>query len=598
MPQDATTRADGFDTPGIFGSPAGVLSLDAPPLAFTLDLGVFAGPPSQGVAAARPRPMGTFNPSIAPAPPSLCRRCAFVATLRVDALHQCNASSPLYYTVGNREPGLRGQVGVGAWFKGTALVVLDASYTTLGWTWLLVSPEKQISRADPNATSRWHVPLGAAGRFGPPWAAPVYDARIFNFEGTLFSSQVCKACDFSVTQLRLAADPTADGGVANLQAWATRRFVVREGWAAGRNQALFAARPAAGSPTALMLQPWLGLVGSLGRPRYKVETVNCTEKNFRVRHNGHGGKGSRLVCGTHIGPALPVAAIENDMHARRRGPGWFGQLELVSNVTASAAVRSLKAAGLRVSATANLVRIRRGVGERRCEALLGVGHVHRREGRGNMVIRRREALGCASDAQCNRMRAEKAKAKGKGKGRGRRNNKGRRRLAEVALPPKGRRLAPAPLPVGWNLTRPLAAGGWRRERKRTSMNSRTGFRWGYEYTHFWYAVEPVAPFRLLAASDEWCIGAAGAPGDCESIQFVSGLAVAGEDKARRARLRSGGGGDGVDGGRVVLAYGVNDCEAKLGEISLTRVWQSLRPLEGGAGDGGGGVCTRVGEGST
>ena len=77
------------------------------------------------------------------------------------------------------------------------------------------------------------------GRFGPPWAAPVYDARIFNFEGTLFSSQVCKACDFSVTQLRLAAEPTADGGVANLQAWATRRFVVREGWAAGRNQALF-----------------------------------------------------------------------------------------------------------------------------------------------------------------------------------------------------------------------------------------------------------------------------------------------------------------------------------------------------------------------
>ena len=112
------------------------------------------------------------------------------------------------------------------------------------------------------------------------------------------------------------------------------------------------------------------------------------------------------------------------MHARRRGTGWFGQLELVSNVTGTAAVRSLKAAGLRVSATANLVRIRRGVGERRCEALLGVGHVHRREGRGNMVIRRREALGCASDAQCNRMRAEKAKAKGKGKGRRRRNKGG------------------------------------------------------------------------------------------------------------------------------------------------------------------------------
>ena len=44
----------------------------------------------------------------------------------------------------------------------------------------------------------------------------------------------------------------------------------------------------------------------------------------------------------------------------------------------------------------------------------------------------------------------------------------------------------------------------------------------------------------------------------------------------------------MDGGRVVLAYGVNDCEAKLGEISLARVWQALRPLE--TGDG---VCARV-----
>ena len=311
---------------------ASVLSLDAPDRPSSRSTSACSpGPPIAGrggAAAADGHVQPVDRAGAAVALPALR---AFVATLRVDALHQCNASSPLYYTVGNREPGLRGQVGVGAWFKGTALVVLDASYATLGWTWLLVSPEKQISRADPNATSRWHVPLGAAGRFGPPWAAPVYDARIFNFKGTLFSSQVCKACDFSVTQLRLAADPTADGGVANLQAWATRRFVVREGWAAGHRPGALCGAAGGGVADGACLQPWLGLVGSLGRPRYKVETVNCTEKNFRVRHNGHGGKGSRLVCGTHIGPALPVAAIENDMHAPKEGTGWFGQLELVSN---------------------------------------------------------------------------------------------------------------------------------------------------------------------------------------------------------------------------------------------------------------------------
>ena len=63
--------------------------------------------------------LGQFNPSIVRAPSRLCSRCKFVATVRVDTLHQCNASSPLYLPKAKR-----GQHH----FTGTALVVLDASY--------------------------------------------------------------------------------------------------------------------------------------------------------------------------------------------------------------------------------------------------------------------------------------------------------------------------------------------------------------------------------------------------------------------------------------------------------------------------------------
>ena len=37
-----------------------------------------------------------------------------------------------------------------------------------------------------------------------------------------------------------------------------------------------------------------------------------------------------------------------------------------------------------------------------------------------------------------------------------------------------------------------------------------------------------------------------------------------------------------NGSRLVLSFGVNDCEAKLGLISLPRVWRLLQPLPGAA----------------
>ena len=44
--------------------------------------------------------------------------------------------------------------------------------------------------------------------------------------------------------------------------------------------------------------------------------------------------------------------------------------------------------------------------------------------------------------------------------------------------------------------------------------STSAFRWGSQYTHFFYAVEASAPFRLLATSNEFCLGATANDTDC------------------------------------------------------------------------------------
>ena len=46
------------------------------------------------------------------------------------------------------------------------------------------------------------------------------------------------------------------------------------------------------------------------------------------------------------------------------------------------------------------------------------------------------------------------------------------------------------------------------------QRSTSAFRWGSQYTHFFYAVEASAPFRLLATSNEFCLGATANDTDC------------------------------------------------------------------------------------
>ena len=54
---------------------------------------------------------------------------------------------------------------------------------------------------------------------------------------------------------------------------------------------------------------------------------------------------------------------------------------------------------------------------------------------------------------------------------------------------------------------------------------REPFVFGYRYTHLWYTLQPHPPYRTLATSGEFCIGAEQDRRDCESVQFISGLAL-------------------------------------------------------------------------
>eukprot|EP00439_Symbiodinium_sp_Y106_P040006 s1322_g4.t2 len=91
------------------------------------------------------------------------------------------------------------------------------------------------------------------------------------------------------------------------------------------------------------------------------------------------------------------------------------------------------------------------------------------------------------------------------------------------------------------------------------------------YHQFFYLLRAMEPFDVVAVSPEWCITINGRfsqhwsqvlqPGEeaCESIQFVSGLTLRGDE--------------------VVVAYGINDCESDLLVIPAATVLGMLRPVE-------------------
>jgi len=187
----------------------------------------------------------------------------------------------------------------------------------------------------------------------------------------------------------------------------------------------------------------------------------------------------------------------------------------------------------RLSTTTSLLEVSRGKGGgkagRRCSALLGVGHTHRRDG---PLLR--------------------------GRGRGRRRPTAPRRASAEA--------------------EAQAAAAAEAAEAEAEAAARSPFQFGSAYTHFFYTLAPTPPHQLLATSAEFCVGAAQAPHDCESVQFIAGLALEasaraalqpGQPEPRRGRS---------NGSRLVLSFGVNDCEAKLGLVPMQRVWKLLQPL--------------------
>ena len=464
-----------------------------------------SGPPELGVPASLRR-LHTFNPSLAAAPSGLCPRCTHVVALRADALHQCDASSPLW----TREAGTPAVVATNAWFKSTILAALDSEQQVLGWTWLLIAPAAQVSTIA--ARSRWHVAPGVTDDFAPPWGAMSYDARLINYGGRLFATYLrschkAQPCDFGVAQLQLRATPTPNGALTRFQAWALPPASSKAPWAQGRNQALFVVG------MRLMVQPWLGLIAAFEeQPAVDRRHVHCYEKRPLSTWQR---RQEREICGPTARDS--VMALE-----RLR----LGELRLLysrgSGVRGSKVSRddaldaSRDESGHTHSPTANLVRVARISGGKECAAYLGVGHVHR------------------GDGALNRWHHRPSRSA--------RSARASRRRAGRSLPDGGAHVAAA-------------------------------FKFGFDYHHYLYTLAAQAPHQMLGKSEPFCVASEQDPLSCERVQFLSGIAL----MANGSTL-----GSSTEEAHLLVSFGVNDCEAKVGRLPLRRLWEMLRPLPGTA----------------
>ena len=513
----------------------------------------------------RAQPARAYNPSLARAPPGMCPLCAYVVSLRVDTLHQCSTASSPY----NALHGENNRLTTSEWFQATAIGILDSSLRLIRWTWLLNSPSYQI--APPGLTaaqarSAGCVRVGEANAFAPPWAKQTYDARLLNLDGDgLLVTYACSSCVFSVSPMQLTAETTADGGVAELRAWATDRATYQHHrWLAGRNQALFVHVPhgdqdglvarapsgpsrgqghhqtreerrrtasvASASTPTLYVQSRLGLVGSLGKPRFVWRQARCHSRPARAHevpspancrselHRSH-------TCGTHpdgstvsaqrlLGMAASDAQlVANTTHTigtLLRPAGAYGGLSLTTNLLHVASNQHGSPQPPSPSSPAAP-----------CEAYLGVGHLHRGEGTSNKRMYRR------------------------------------------------RRSGPPP----WASQTPRPA--------------RQPFAFGFRYTHFFYTIEAQPPFATLAVSPEFCLASPSDPNECESVQFISGLAhrasrnnEASSHSAHNRTSHPARPTAHLDD-ELIVSYGVNDCEARVATLPLTLVWSMLQPLARG-----------------
>jgi hypothetical protein len=97
-------------------------------------------------------------------------------------------------------------------------------------------------------------------------------------------------------------------------------------------------------------------------------------------------------------------------------------------------------------------------------------------------------------------------------------------------------------------------------------------RFGHHYTHAFYTVKPgVSSSTLVALSPEFVLPSFHKPDDAEIIQFVSGLEI----------IHVPGNDDDETTPVVILAYGINDCEAAITTIDWKAVQTFLQPVAPG-----------------
>ena len=582
------------------------------------------------------RPVRLFNPSLARAPAGLCPKCTWAISLRVDQLHQCSSeTSP--YTAGQALLGsvdwfqataiaiLDAELKLLGWTwmvnaPSYQIAAASADLATLNQTGCL-----GIGGGGPG------LPSGTDGFMPPPFAKQTFDARLLHLNGELLVTYACSSCVFSMSTLRATADATPDGGLTRLRIWATERFTYQHApWLAGRNQALFvypplgmrrrararlgrndasssssfstttttisssssaAAAAGAGGKVAmgigdvgtrasLMVQPRLGMVGELGRNiRYHRKRVAACVSRTKAEPRPApavfepSARRGRFSPMSHAAQRAPP--IVSNCHGEFRRSGECGtwpdgaevqqrtlvglyphKAELIAN--ASRALHDwLHVTGTfgGLSLTSHLVHLRRrcapadsatSVGHtsgRLCDVYLGVGHLHRGEGESNRHLYRRRQHGPAP-------------------------------WDHAAAATKPDPLAPLAPTAGSSAHAPrlgnlFAARTPSRRRRRLAREQ--PFVFGFRYTHFWYALAPRPPFGVVAASGEFCLASPQDATDCESVQFISGLGM----EAARPSATGHGTSSGGDADKLLLTYGVNDCEARLATLPTEVVWSML-----------------------
>ena len=586
------------------GVPPSLLRLDGPSRLINVPTELVSELVSARACLFGQQPLSTapraYNPSIVEAPSGLCERCAYLATVRMSTEHQCDASGQTL-------------VAASRWtgFANTALLALDSAYRVQAATWLLHSVEDQIINGTVVGGSR------------------VHDVRLFRHgrSSRLFLTYHCHHCVFAVRYLRVTATPIRPPTSPQphtrirLRAWSTQwdKFVLTDRWLQGRNQVLFTdesgideadrgrgvsapREPADARASKLLLQPYIGVVASLGAPAFE-------------RRRGKDFFSARSPL-----PRIPIEGVSNHLgDARntvrrqllaRRGLAAFGAVESVVNDSARL-----------FSDEFGLLRPRQRSHRRGEEAGSDLA-ADGRDGRDGF-----QKQGQASSRVQPWSRSER-----RVRHPSKRNRRATRRARMVAsdrpplsplpmLSPTAHLIRISRLVDGQPQRRCSAFLGighlhhgqraappqrgtprwyaWARARKAAR------YRWGYNYSHFFYTLAPRWPHRMLATSGEWCIPSRRVvddpvaeestpawhtrhhhPGACEAVQFVSGLAA--RTRASLAQhepdedgnsAEAKGGTDGLRPTRIVLAWGANDCEALVGVVAMRNIWSALVPLE-------------------